>query len=255
MISRCLRIYSNSKGTTTCLPSYIIVLQFLDNKVLIQCLLKPGESVYERLGLSNPLLPTTSTYLFSGEYSAAKAAMRVIYCVTLSLLLISHAFRRVPTSSASPLPLPGVHHRDLLASNPQDLLIGEETSYAECSHAMASIAGVNSELLMSPYLPSASDRISSGPSELNTAFNLEEYPYPTTTKTPKRSRTKSSRHSSTQGGAMASTSVAPGTCGSIHIFRLSILIFHEPSIRDCLLCSSILSFSSTRHTFSSSTSL
>jgi hypothetical protein len=180
--------------------------------------------------------------------------MRVIYCVTLYFLLISHASQRVPTSSASPLPLPGVHRRDLLASNPQDLLIGEETSYVECGHVMDSIASVNSELLNPYRLPAASDLISSGHNELNTAFNLEEYPYPTTTKTPKRSRTRSSRHSSTQSAAMASTSIEPGTCKSIYLICQFILIFHEPSIPYHLLSSSTLSFSSTWHTFPSSAS-
>jgi hypothetical protein len=137
--------------------------------------------------------------------------MRVIYCVTLSFFLIFHASQRLPTSSASPLPPPGVYRRDLHASNPPSLLTSEETNYVEYSHAMASIASVNSELLNPYRLPAASDRFSAGPNELTAAFDLEEYSYSTTTKTPKQSRTKSSRHSSTQAEAMRSTSIAPGT--------------------------------------------
>jgi len=147
-----------------------------------------------------------------GEYSSAKTAMRVIYCVTLSFFLISCASQRTPTSSASPLPPPTVHRRELLDSGPQGPLISKDASYCECGRPPASIASVNSELLNRHRPPAVCDRISAGPNQVISALKSEEYPYPTTTKTPKRCRTKSSLHSSTQVEALGSTSITPGTC-------------------------------------------
>lgn len=129
------------------------------------------------------------------------AAMRVNYCDTVLFLLISYAFQRI---SASPLPSNNV---DMLSWNPLGSLMQLKAHNAQvydknCLETVDDDGPKHSRADNSPGLNEV------------TAFGLEEYPYPTNTRTSKttKMRSRTSKSQSNVPAMMAMTSTAPVTC-------------------------------------------